>query len=244
MYVCHPSKSSHLFITLPNTILHRTTPKTPAELRPQFVAFCRALSLDPSSPTVLEDLRNPDKVPTSAIVHAIDTDALGVEFGTFRGAWEPSWLGSSDAMEWQRTGGLARGLTAHGVRSVVVGDLTEEWYLYSISHPIQTIDDVEKNLLRYYRADVVTKMMEVCLAGGKAPAEMTQEELVRLLGDMLSEGQVYLPVRLFARDMIQAGFPLVRYVIRWTPEQVRPFGTFPQTACDVDFLHLQTAAPR
>ncbi|RPD60223.1 carboxylesterase [Lentinus tigrinus ALCF2SS1-7] len=202
-----------------------TTPKTPAELRPQFIAFCRALSLDPSSPTILEDIRNPDKVPTSAITHTIETDALGIEYGTFRGAWEPSWLGSSDPMEWQRTGGLARGLAAHGVRSVVIGDLTEEWYLYSIAHPIKTMGDVERNLLRYYREDVVTKMLRAYLGEGKVPpGEMTQEELEKLFGEVLSEGQVHLPVRLFARDMVEAGFPVVRYEIRWTPEQVRPLG--------------------
>ena len=73
---------------------------------------------------------------------------------------------------------------------------------------------------------------------------MGKEELERLYGRVLSEGQVHLPVRLFARDMVNAGFPVVRYEIRWTPEQVRPFGTFPLTGCDVDFEHLQTAAPR
>ena len=31
----------------------RTTPKTPAELRPQFAALCRALSLDPGLIAVL-----------------------------------------------------------------------------------------------------------------------------------------------------------------------------------------------
>ncbi|TFK87554.1 carboxylesterase [Polyporus arcularius HHB13444] len=201
-----------------------TTPKTPAELRPQFIALCHAFALDPTSPTVLDDLRNPDKVSTSALTHAIETDALGIEYGTFRGAWEPSWLGSSDPMEWQRTGGLARGLLAHGVRSVVIGDLTEEWYLYSIANPIKTMADVQQNLLRYYREDVVTKMLTAFIGEGKAPAEMTQEELVRLFGEVSSVGQVHLPVRMFARDMIGAGFPVVRYEIRWTPEQVRPFG--------------------
>ena len=65
---------------------HRTTPKTPAELRSQFEALCRALSLDPTSPNVLDTLRDSTKVPFSAITRAIETDALGIENGTFRGA--------------------------------------------------------------------------------------------------------------------------------------------------------------
>ena len=31
-------------------------------------------------------------------------------------------------------------------------------------------------------------------------------------------------MRLLARDLLKAGFPVLRYEIRWTPEQVRPFG--------------------
>ncbi|KAI0353921.1 carboxylesterase [Trametes cingulata] len=196
-----------------------TTPKTPAELRPQFEALCRALLLDPKAPDILTTLRDPKRVPWSAITHAIDNDMLGVVYGTFRGCWEPSWLGESDTMTWQRTGGFAKGLAAHGVRAVVVGDLTEEWYIYSLSHPISTVRDIEVNMERYYREEVVRKMMELY---GKAPTD--PEEVKRVFGRLLAEGQVHLPVRLLARDLVNAGFPVVRYEIAWTPEQVRPFG--------------------
>ena len=120
----------------------RTTPKTPAELGPQFEALCRALLLDPSAPDILETLRDTHRVPWSAITYAIENDALGVVYGTFRGCWEPAWIGDTDTMAWQRTGGFARGLAAHGVRAVVVGDLTEEWYIYSLSHPIASVSSV------------------------------------------------------------------------------------------------------
>lgn len=132
-------------------------------------------------------------------------------------------------MEWQRSGNLARGLLAHGVKSVVIGDLTEEWYLYSLSHPISNIADIDINLERYYRPDVVKKMLEAYLGEDYAEKNVlggkSQEELERLFGQLLAEGQVHLPVRLFARDMLEAGYPLVRYEIRWTPEQLRPLGT-------------------
>ncbi|KAI0821857.1 carboxylesterase [Trametes gibbosa] len=196
-----------------------TTPKTPAELRPQFEALCRALFLDPKAPDILATLRDTQRVPWSAITHAIETDALGAVHGTFRGAWEPSWLGESDTMAWQRTGGFAKGLKAHGVRAVVVGDLTEEWYIYSLSHPVSTAQDVEINLERYYREEVVHRMLQV---NGKRPTD--PEEVARVFGRLLAEGQVHLPVRLLARDLVNAGFPVVRYEIAWTPEQIRPFG--------------------
>lgn len=63
-------------------------------------------------------------------------------------------------MAWQRSGGLAKGLRDHGVRSIVVGDLTEEWYLYSIAHPIPTTSDIVPNLRRYLPADVVEKLVK------------------------------------------------------------------------------------
>ncbi|OJT07523.1 hypothetical protein TRAPUB_1619 [Trametes pubescens] len=196
-----------------------TTPKTPSELRPQFEALCRSLFLDAKEPNILATLRDTHRVPWSAISHAIENDALGAVHGTFRGACEPSWIGASDTMTWQRTGGFAAGLKAHGVRAVVVGDLTEEWYIYSLSHPVKEPWDIEVSLERYYRAEVVHKMLEVY---GKLPTE--PEEVKRVFGRLLAEGQVHLPVRLLARDLVNAGFPVVRYEIAWTPEQVRPFG--------------------
>ncbi|CDO71038.1 hypothetical protein BN946_scf184844.g42 [Trametes cinnabarina] len=196
-----------------------TTPKTPGELRPQFEALCRALLLDPASPDILDILRDTRRVPWSAITHAIETDALGTIHGTFRGAWEPSWIGDTDTMSWQRSGDFARGLKAHGIEAIVVGDLTEEWYIYSLSHPVSSMGDIIVNLERYYREDVVHKMIDLY---GKTPTD--PDEVKEVFGRLLAEGQVHLPVRLLARDLINAGFPVVRYEIAWTPEQVRPFG--------------------
>ncbi|KAH9939944.1 carboxylesterase [Amylocystis lapponica] len=192
-----------------------TTPKTPAQLRPQFQALCRALKVDPDAPDVLDNLRDPERVPASMITHAIETDALGVALGTFRGALEDSWVPTTpDPMTWQRTGGFARGLQAHGVRSIVVGELAEEWYLYSIAHPATSMRDIELNMERYYQTDVVEKMMPLYRT---LPEGAPVREVERLFGEMLSEGQVYLPIRLLARDLLAAGFPFVRYIMRWTP---------------------------
>jgi len=44
---------------------------------------------------------------------------------------------------------------------------------------------------------------------------------VRFFGRIASDMQVHVPVRMFARDLIKSGFPVLRYSIRWTPEQVR-----------------------
>ncbi|KAI0948177.1 hypothetical protein AcW1_009761 [Taiwanofungus camphoratus] len=203
-----------------NSIL--TNPKTPSELRPQFRALCRALRLNPDSPDALSILQNPTLTPWQTIIRVIETDAMGIEFGTFRGCLDGVWLSSTpDPMTWQRTGGLALGLRAKGVRSIVLGELSEEWYLYSIAHPVRNMHDVKLNVERYYQNAVVEKLMPMYPV---VPEDAPQDEFKKLLGEILSDGQVYLPVRLLARDLRATDFPVVRYEIRWTPEQIRPLG--------------------
>jgi hypothetical protein len=124
-------------------------------------------------------------------------------------------------MTWQRTGALARGLLEHGVRNVITGDLSEEWFLYSIAHPIRRKQDIQENLERYYPRDIVRRMMELY---GEPPDDTTVEELEKLFGVMFSAAQVHLPVRLLHRDLLQAGYPTFRYTIKWTPKQARPNG--------------------
>ncbi|KAG5635145.1 hypothetical protein H0H81_012296 [Sphagnurus paluster] len=189
--------------------------------RVHFQALCTALGLDPDAPDVLETLRDPTKTPWSAITRAIETSAVGI-YGTFRGCLNSDWLPTSpDPMAWQRSGGLARGLREHGVRSIVVGDLSEEWYLYSIAHPISTPADIAPNLRRYFPQD----MVDGCLnAWRKIPDDAGTEDSQRLYGEILSCGQVHLPIRLLAEDLHAAGFPVLRYAIDWTPLQNRVEG--------------------
>lgn len=199
-------------------------PKTPAELRPQFHALCRAVGLDPAAPDALVKLSDPSVVPASAITHAIETDATGPEYGTFRGSLDGDWLATSPGpMEWQRSGAFAHALKRKGVRSVVVGDLTEEWYLYSIAHgAVHSTAEVRANLERYYPADFVDGALPLFRT---VPEGAPVKDFMRLFGEVSSTAQVHCPVRILARDLTNAGFPVLRYEIAWTPEQVRPEGS-------------------
>ncbi|KAF5379507.1 hypothetical protein D9615_006529 [Tricholomella constricta] len=209
----------HSAILQSNAIL--TNPSTPKEYRVQFQALCRALGLDPESPDILATLQDRVKVPWSSITHAIETDMLGTN-GTFRGCLVEDWLVTSpDPMTWQRSGGLAKGLREHGVRSIVVGDLAEEWYLYSIAHPIHTTADVAPNLRRYFPQDVVDGLIQKWRT---IPDDAGSEEAQKLYGEILSCGQVHLPIRLLVEDLHAANFPVFRYYIEWTPEQHRVEG--------------------
>lgn len=178
--------------------------------------MCRALNLDPSAPNILKDLVN---VPWESITKVIETEVLGL-YGTFRGCLADDWISVKPGpMAWQRSGELGRGLLAHGVKCVVIGDLTEEWYMYSIAHPIEGPQDILPNLERYFPTDLAKKFINEL---GPPPAD--PKEAVKLFGEILSCGQVHLPVRIFAKDLAASGFPVLRYEIRWTPEQNRTEG--------------------
>ena len=196
-------------------------PITPEKSRPQFAALSRALGLDPDAADTLSVLRDPERTSWRSIIQLIDDEKLG-SYGTFTGCLDGTWLSNApDPMTWQRTGSLARGLLEHGVRNVIMGDLSEEWYLYSIAHPIERKEDIQGNLERYYPSDVVKSMID--LYGGP-PDNAEVGELERLFGVILSTARVHLPVRLLHRDLLQAGYPTFRYTMKWTPEQARPNG--------------------
>ncbi|KAJ6485803.1 Alpha/Beta hydrolase protein [Mycena sanguinolenta] len=194
-------------------------PRTAEELRPQFQALCRALKIDPSSSDALSKLQ---EVPASEITRVIETDAAGTEYGTFRGCLDGEWLPTSpNPMTWQRTGGFARALREKGIKSVLVGDLTEEWYLYSIAHPINSPKDIAPNLERYFPKEMVTALMPNYHG---LPEDATSEASAKLFGEILSDSQVHLPIRMLVRDLHAADFPVLRYEIRWTPEELRKKG--------------------
>ncbi|TRM60952.1 Alpha/Beta hydrolase protein [Schizophyllum amplum] len=209
-----------------------TIPKTPAELRAQYAALCSALDLDPASPDTLPSLRDSARVPAERITHVIETDAVGTEHGTYRGCLAPPWLPApsnatasdsmaSDPMAWQRSGALARALRTKGVRSILLGDTADEWYLYSIAHPIAGPADIAPNLRRYYADDLVDRMMGLWRT---LPEDAPSEDAARLFGEILCAGQVHVPVRLLHRDLVNADFPVVRYEVRWAPEGTRKRG--------------------
>jgi hypothetical protein len=121
----------------------------------------------------------------------------------------------------QRSGAFSSSLKSHGVKAIAVGELSEEWYLYSIAHPVSTLREILPNLDRYFPEDVSRKL----LAKFKSPGEdAKEEEISRLFGEVLSAGQIYLPTRILVRDLLKHKFPALRYEIKWTPEEARPLG--------------------
>jgi hypothetical protein len=173
--------------------------------------------LDPDAEDVVEILKDPARVPWASITKVIEDpeNPLGL-YGTFRGCLSEDWTQTSPRpMERQRDGSFARELKKRGVKFIVVGEVAEEWYLYSIAHPITSPDDLVPNLERYFSSDLVAKLMKLDRGG---------EDVQRRFGELLSLVQVHLPVHILARDLAASGFPVLRYQIRWTPPEVRPLG--------------------
>lgn len=216
------------------TILNSNDPKTPLELHAQFDSLAKSVNLEPTSPDVLAKLSDPSYTSWQSLVTAIE----GLTpYGTFRGSTDGTWM-PSGAMAHQASPAFATGLKDAGVNFIVVGDLKEEWYLYSIAHPIPDYESISENLKRYYPDDIVERIL---LYYGKEGTG-DQKGCEKLFGRMLSDGQgmqsyeylyestdllsiVHLPVRILHRDLVANGFPVLRYQINWTPEQRRPFGT-------------------
>ncbi|KIJ50395.1 hypothetical protein M422DRAFT_74458 [Sphaerobolus stellatus SS14] len=194
-----------------------TNPKTPKELREQYQVLLRAVGLDPLDKSSHEKLKDSDQISWQRLTKEIE---LINEYGTFRGASDDGFLPLRE-MERQADGTFAKLLKEKGVRSIVVGDLTEEWYLYSIAHPITKPEDVVPNLKRYYPDDIVDRLLK---AYKPLSSNSTPEECAKLYGRILSDGQVHLPIRILHRNLKKQGFPIVRYEIRWTPPQLRPKG--------------------
>ncbi|KAF7770883.1 hypothetical protein Agabi119p4_6857 [Agaricus bisporus var. burnettii] len=122
-------------------------------------------------------------------------------------------------MERQRSGALASSLKPHGVTGVMLDDVIDEWYLYVFAHPINSHDDILPHLDGYLPDDVNKKLLEKISAWGEEGGDP-----LKLFGEVLGTGQVRLPARIFARDMIKHGFSVLRYTMKWTPENVRPCG--------------------
>ncbi|GFZ43710.1 hypothetical protein JCM24511_01430 [Saitozyma sp. JCM 24511] len=203
-----PSKAPFVTATLmSNAIL--TDPLPPSSRRDQFAAFCRALGADPSSPAILEELRDTTRYPTAKLIEAVQ--AMG-GLSTFRGVVGDDGWNRADEMAYQQSGGLAAGLKAAGVKCVIMGDVRDEDYFYSIVHPCQSAADVLPNLERYYTAEASRALRS---AYPDLPADASPAECDRLQGRILSDGQVHLPVRLLAKDLVGGGMPVVRYAIEY-----------------------------
>ncbi|OCF41074.1 hypothetical protein I317_05085 [Kwoniella heveanensis CBS 569] len=192
-----------------NAIL--SAPLTPATRNTQFHAFCQALSIDPSTPDILSKLRDPAQFPTEKVIKAVQD--MGDQC-TFRGVVGTDGWVRADQVDYQRNGGLAKGLKEAGVKCIIVGDVRDEDYFYKGVHPSKTQSDLIPNIARYYPWEQSERFLA---SYGPIAEDATVEEINDLLGRILADGQVHLPVRLLAKELALANFPVVRYAVEFVP---------------------------
>jgi hypothetical protein len=141
-----------------------------------------ALGIKNASEESLNHLKDPNKVSWESITAAAEKL---IPYGTFRACSDGHFL-NSGSMKYQASPQFASALLSKGVKFLVVGDLKDEWYLYSIAHPITDYASIGANLRRYYPDAIVDRILKYY---GGLNADDSQEEKENLFGVMLSEGQ-------------------------------------------------------
>ncbi|WVW85202.1 hypothetical protein I302_107240 [Kwoniella bestiolae CBS 10118] len=193
-----------------NAIL--ASPVSPATRNVQFDALCEAIGLDPKAPDVLEKLRDTTEFPTANLIKAVQS--MG-ELCTFRGViGNDGWV-REDQVEFQHSGGLAKGLAAAGVKCIIAGDVRDEDFFYKGVHFSQTKAELVPNIARYYPYEQSERFLA---SYGEIPEGASVDEINTLLGRILADGQVHLPVRMLQTDLVKHSFPVVRYAIESVPK--------------------------
>ncbi|WVR09286.1 hypothetical protein IAU60_006351 [Kwoniella sp. DSM 27419] len=175
----------------------------------------RQLGVDPTDPTILDQLRDTATFPTETIIQAVQN--MG-ELCTFRGVVGTDGWVRADQVEWQSQGGLARGLKAAGVKCIIAGDDYFYKGVHLSSHPSELVP----NIARYYPWDQSVKFLEAYVGPEGVPDDATPDQLNALLGRILADGQVHLPVRLLAKELAKEGLPVIRYAVEYVPDFYGP----------------------
>jgi hypothetical protein len=128
-------------------------------------------------------------------------------------------------MDRQRSGKFARGLRERGIQSIVVGEVSDEWYIYSVSYPMSSPQDCRGHLARHFSGS--SRIMRDLMSCFTKISEDEDLEVAKaVLGQALSCVLTHFPIRVLLKDLLEADFPVIRYRIEWTPEQFRPNGKF------------------
>lgn len=134
-----------------------------------------------------------------------------------------------DMFERIDNGDFAKRFAARNL-ALIIGEVTHEEYLYSVTNPPTSVDKLEIELLNYYRADQVAKLLEHY----SIPKDLhtsTKEgakKLALLFGNIVANGQIYASERVFVKALLDHGVSparVLRYRVAWKPKAA--FTIFP-----------------
>ncbi|KAG7835634.1 hypothetical protein KL942_005172 [Ogataea angusta] len=207
-------------------------PKTIAEVQNQFDEIIDKLGIDPnaSSAEKLQKLRSLD---TGFIEDFIPTLSLH----TFRAVTDGHFI-SPNLIRDIRSGKHAKLLSEKGVR-ILIGEVDNELVKYSYLNTPQTVSELPLQVENYYPKIVVPTLMD--LYGAEKLDENSpdfKEDLRKVYGAIISDGQVYASARGYINSLVQNGYPenhIYRYRIsfraKWLDQHISPDLNVPH-ACD------------
>ncbi|WWC65391.1 uncharacterized protein I303_108009 [Kwoniella dejecticola CBS 10117] len=199
-------------------------PKTVEETQSQFESLLTALDipLTLSGPERLKALR---AVPAEALTRKIMT----IDQFTFRTVQDGVFFPKSHT--WLYDGKLAEEFKKRNM-AAIIGEVQDEETLYRDGFKVTDEISLYKAVNQYYSTTVVNQMIDLYLHQKiKEPYQHPDpnpdiDSYTKVLGDIISDGQVRAPSRSFARQLRDAGVPLDsvhRYIVAWVPEFVTKF---------------------
>ncbi|KAL1407474.1 hypothetical protein Q8F55_006907 [Vanrija albida] len=190
-------------------------PKSLEESQAGFDGLCEAFGIDLalSGKEKLQKLR---AIPEPQLVDQI----MKLKIHTFRGVSDNAFI-HEDMFERIASGDFAKRFAARDL-ALIIGEVTHEEYLYSVTNPPTSVDKLEIELLNYYRAEQVAKLLEHY----NIPKDLdtsTKEgakKLALLFGNIVANGQIYASERVFIKALLDHGVSparLLRYRVAWKP---------------------------
>ncbi|WRT67538.1 uncharacterized protein IL334_004510 [Kwoniella shivajii] len=199
-------------------------PKTVEECQSQFESLLKVLDipLSLSGPERLARLRD---VPPDTLTRKLMT----IDQFTFRTVQDGVFFPTSQT--WLYDGKLAKEFKKRDM-AVIIGEVQDEETLYRDGFHVTDEISLYKAVNQYYSTTVVNQMIDLYLNQKiKEPYQHPDpnpevDHYSKVLGDIISDGQVRAPSRSFARQLRDANVPLDsvhRYIIAWAPDFVMNF---------------------
>ncbi|TYJ55876.1 hypothetical protein B9479_003399 [Cryptococcus floricola] len=199
-------------------------PKTIEETQSQFDSLLTVLDI-PLSLSSAEKLARLRQVPAKVL----NTKLMTIEQFTFRTVQDGHFFPTSQT--WLFDGKFANEFKRRDM-AMIIGEVKDEETLYRSEFDVSDESKLLIAVNQYYAQSICRQMIDLYLHQKiKEPfqhpdPDPTVDNLVKVLGDIISDGQVRAPSRSLTRQLRDAGVPLEsvnRYIISWVPELVMKY---------------------
>ncbi|ANB14637.1 carboxylesterase-lipase family protein [Sugiyamaella lignohabitans] len=169
-------------------------PNTVDKTQDQFDSLLKELDI-PKSLSAKEKLEKLRKVPFESLVKAID----GLDRQTFR-AITDTYFVSPTLFDDIYSGKFGELVNTSG-RSLMSGEVDNEWLIYSLTNAPDTVDELAAKIENYYPRPVTNALIKHY----PTPKPDDDDDLQKVFGDIVSDMQVYVSSRLLVNSLAKAG---------------------------------------